>query len=179
MNRAAIAAGITAGLALAVPASARAGDLTSQPWARAGIDAAVKHWGDWPRACPSITVSASLPGDPMMTTDDRGMTVAYVPRIGALTAADCRVIVNRAILPLAPEDAQLACNMLVHEYGHLLGFEHPEDPGTGVPTADPIMHATFDAAGAGVPECRPKPAAKRKARVKVKRAKAHRYHVVN
>lgn len=150
-------------LLLLAPAAAHAGELNDQAWVKQGLNAAYKHWGAWPAACTSIRVASATPDE----SEDALARVIWVPTIERpLTPDGCQILVNKTYLPVAPAyNGPEFCTVIVHEFGHLLGWAHPDDPSPlARPSSDPVMR--HDIGDYIAPECKPVKAKVRKTRAR-------------
>lgn len=92
---------------------------------------AAGHWGGVPVACTDGV---------FVTTRELAAGYNLTPGAAAAwaTLGGCTVIVETVdpyLWPITDTNRRVWCRIMIHEYGHLLGYEHTSDP------AD-IMHAT-------------------------------------
>lgn len=103
-------------LALIAPATAEAGLKARIDKAQA---AAVAYWDKAPN-CPVRTVHT----EPLMNAG------------AAMEAGNCTIYIAPGWWALQRPYYQKLCSVYVHEWGHLLGYEHTDDP------ADVMYHGT-------------------------------------
>ena len=98
--------------ALAAPAAARAdhGQPFSDPDVEAYLEIARDHWGMTPSACDVHVVLHDNPNPDVVATAEQ---------------PGCRMWLDRDWWP-APA-SRMACTIIAHEWGHLLGFGHSHD----------------------------------------------------
>ena len=104
---------LAAAIALALAAPAQAG----WPRAERAKAVAVNYWGQTPAQCPHVY---AMRADTLMNP-------------GAAAEADhnaCSIYFLRGWWALSPR-ASFArfCSVYVHEWGHLLGYQHTDEPG--------------------------------------------------
>jgi hypothetical protein len=122
-----------------------AGPAASAGWADHGepyasetftdyLEVAEAHWGRPAPTCPGpdgvpIPVHAGLYDDPDPDVSARA-------EVGG-----CRIWLDRSFWPAAPRE--IDCTIITHEWGHLLGFVHSDDP----------QSLMFEAPLTGAPGC--------------------------
>ena len=101
-------------MALTAPAAARAdhGQPFSDPDVEAYLEIARDHWGMTPSACDVHVVLHDNPNPDVVATAEQ---------------PGCRMWLDRDWWP-APA-SRMACTIIAHEWGHLLGFGHSADRG--------------------------------------------------
>ena len=104
-------------LALLLPATASAAPLS--PTLNFAYELAARHWGAEPTGCVSIDKQIVDDG---AIGDFRGEATQPAPGEHAV----CYLYVIRDLA--SPRDFGLACAVMFHEYGHLLGYGHSTDP---------------------------------------------------
>lgn len=95
-------------------APARAGTVTFDPW-QAGLSAAVLHWGRTPPCWP-VGFIRDAPADTMPPGAEMSVTPTVEP---------CTI---RSAAMADAESPWQICSDVVHEVGHLLGYQHSTDP---------------------------------------------------
>jgi hypothetical protein len=142
-------------------------NLDGQPWVTQGLRHAYEHWHAWPTACAQVhVVSADLS---KRANGEAAEAFSLHPQ----SEAECVIFVDLTFLPMRRGlDDEFSCDLLTHELGHLLGWEHPDDPSTeGVRSSDPVMRADLNVGS--VKECRRFVTAKRAVRSHKKRRDKH------
>lgn len=97
-------------LALASPAAAATVDIatTADPNLAAYAAAAQQHWGN--PSCATVQVRSMTQPDPAVYA----------------RADDCTIWIDASDWHML--DRSLRCNMMLHEWGHLMGHDHTDDP---------------------------------------------------
>lgn len=108
-------AGATCVLALALASPAKAAPFT--PELDRAYNVAVRFWDETPTEC--ATVDMEILPDALMPEGTEGW--ATIPEPGS----DCVLYLQRTLA--APRNVERACAVLIHERGHLLGYQHSTD----------------------------------------------------
>jgi hypothetical protein len=107
-------------LALVAPSAARAdhGQVVDDPTLLQYLQVAREHWGGQEPRCPGPNGQSIAPHAVMADDPD--------PAVGAWAEVPgCRIWLDATHWPAAPSEPH--CNLIAHEWGHLLGHEHSPD----------------------------------------------------